>query len=263
MARKPNTRMIGMFMLFGIISFIAIFASFIGQRFSGNKDDMLLMYFEESIKGLNVGSPVLFKGVEIGKVAKIELIADTKDLSFSIPVFVRLGDYQSVIARDGNYKSKRRLLDDLIDKGLRARLISQSYLTGQLAIEFEMFPGTPIEMKNKGEFDGVLEIPTILSPMGEFSKDLQNLPVRQTLDKINDVFAELERQIPVVMPQITKTFDNVNKAVVDNAKVSTAVLVNLSKAADGINNAANSFENLADYLERHPEALLRGKEKVK
>ena len=116
-----------------------------------------------------------------------------------------------------------------------------------------MFPGTPIEMKNKGEFDGVLEIPTILSPMGEFSKDLQNLPVRQTLDKINDVFAELERQIPVVMPQIAKTFDNVNKAV----------LVNLSKAADGINNAANSFENLADYLERHPEALLRGKEKVK
>ncbi len=259
MARKPNTKMIGLFMLVGILCFAGIIAVFVKEHFSVGKDSLILMHFEESIKGLNVGSPVLFKGVEIGKVAKIELIADINDLNFSIPVLVRISKSQRMVATDTD--DNRRILNELIKKGLRARLISQSYLTGQLAIELEMYPDTPAELKNKGNFDGMLEIPTILSPMGALSKDLQELPVRQTLDNINGVFTELGRQIPVVMPQIAKTFENVNKAIVDNAKVSTSALANLSRAADGINDAANSFENLADYLERHPESLLRGKEK--
>ena len=263
MARKPNTKMIGLFMLLGIVSFIMIIGTFVVQRFSGNKEDMLIMYFEESIKGLNVGSSVLFKGVEIGKVAKIEIIADTSTLSFSIPVFVKINNYQKVISKDGEHQENQRLLNELIEKGLRARLISQSYLTGQLAIELEMFPDTPIILKNNDRFKGVLEIPTILSPMGALSKDLRELPIRQTIANVNDAFIALNRQIPVVMPQIAKTFENINKAVADNARVSTSALVNLSKAADGINRAANSFENLTDYLERHPESLLRGKEKVK
>ena len=155
------------------------------------------------------------------------------------------------------------MLNELIEKGLRARLVSQSYLTGQLLIEFEMFPGTPIVLKNNGRYHDVLEIPTILSPMGELSRDLQTMPIRQTLDSINSSFGELSRQLPVLLPQITKTFENVNEVVSNNAKVSTAVLGNLNKAAVSVDNAAKSFENLTDFLERHPEALLHGKEKVK
>ena len=197
MARKPNTKMIGLFMLIGIISFVMIIGTFVVQRFSGNKEDMLIMYFEESIKGLNVGSSVLFKGVEIGKVAKIEIIADTSTLSFSIPVFVKINNYQKVISKDGEHQENQRLLNELIEKGLRARLISQSYLTGQLAIELEMFPDTPIILKNNDRFKGVLEIPTILSPMGALSKDLTSF-VRQIKelhedDEEQDVSIGIER----------------------------------------------------------------------
>ena len=103
--------MIGLFMLIGIISFVMIIGTFVVQRFSGNKEDMLIMYFEESIKGLNVGSSVLFKGVEIGKVAKIEIIADTSTLNFSIPVFVKINNYQKVISKDGEHQENQRQVD--------------------------------------------------------------------------------------------------------------------------------------------------------
>lgn len=263
MAKQPNTRMIGLFMLIGLLSFAVIFGIYLKNNIFTGGRNMLVMYFEESIKGLNVGSSVLFKGVEIGKVAKIELIADADKVSFSIPVFVKMEDYQGIISPDEDYDNKRKLLNELIAKGLRARLVSQSYLTGQLLIEFEMFPGTPIILKNNGRYHDVLEIPTILSPMGELSRDLQTMPIRQTLDSINSSFGELSRQLPVLLPQITKTFENVNEVVSNNAKISTAVLGNLNKAAVSVDNAAKSFENLTDFLERHPEALLRGKEKVK
>lgn len=263
MSKQPNTKMIGFFMLIGILSFVAIFGNYLQKKFFATDRDLLVMNFQESIKGLSVGSSVVFKGVEIGKVAKIELLADVNNLSFSIPVFVKLDDFQGIISKDADFDSKKKLLHELIDKGLRAQLITQNYLTGQLLIEFEMFPNAPIHMVDNPELQDVLEIPTILSPLGELSKDLQSMPIKQSIDNINRVFTELGSQLPILLPQITKTFENVNNVVNDNAKVSAAVLSNLNKAAVSVNDAARSFTNLTDYLERHPEALLRGKEKVK
>ena len=136
MRKQPNTKMIGIFMLSGLAIFIGIILGYITNNYITNKKDMLVMYFEESIRGLNAGSSVVFNGVEIGKVEKIELIANSNNMSFRIPVYVTLsrGDYDTALL-DKSFRSRKELLSKLIEKGLRARLGIQNYITGQLIIE--------------------------------------------------------------------------------------------------------------------------------
>ena len=57
----------------GIILFLFIFSFFLHNKLSVNKNDLMVMFFRESIQGLKVGSPVVFRGVEVGKVVKIDL----------------------------------------------------------------------------------------------------------------------------------------------------------------------------------------------
>ncbi len=251
MRREPNKTMIGAFMLVGIGVLAFIVGSFLEEKLFGDKKEQLVMYFDETIKGLNVGSPVVFQGVEIGKVSKIDLIANPQSLDFSIPVFVRM-NRQSMHSIE-EYHGKEDLLNALIKKGLRARLTTQSYVTGQLMIEFEMLPDTPIVLKNKKP--GIMEIPTTLSPMGELSRGLQTLPIRHSVESFNQFFDHLNAE----MPQIRKIVNKVDKVVSSNSQTSADAVTNFSKAMLNISEAAKSVRNLSDYLERHPEALLKGK----
>ena len=90
MAKQPNRKMIGLFMVFGIVGMLAILGALLQNKLFANKGGEVVMFFDESIKGLSVGSPVVFKGVKVGEVSKIEIMTNTKDLSFSIPVYARM-----------------------------------------------------------------------------------------------------------------------------------------------------------------------------
>lgn len=258
MHREPDKKRIGLFMIIGLTVFAVIIGSFIEKKFFGKDDTLLVMYFDESIQGLNVGSPVVFKGVEIGKVAKIDIVANAGNLQFSIPVYAKMSPNQGINTR-GNYESNQALLNELIAKGLRARLATQSILTGQLLIEFEMLPDTPVVLKNLNPGKRYFEIPTALSAKEALSQGFQRLPFKQSLEKFNTLIDELNTQMPVLLPQINKTFKDIDKVITSNSRASSDALDNFNKAAVNVSEAAKSMRNLADYLERHPEALLKGK----
>ena len=251
MRKEPDKKLVGAFMVVGLLIFLAIIGYFVEEKIYARSRNLVVMFFDESVNGLNVGSPVVFKGVEVGTVAKIALLANTNKLEFSIPVYVRM-EKQGIKAL-GKYDSKQALLDALIEKGLRARLATQSYVTGQLMIELEMLPGTPVVLHpNMAKY---VEIPTALSPMGELSRGLQTLPIRQSVEKFNAFLDGLNAEMPKVRGVIQKT----DRLVSRDLQSVGDVLNNLNNAMIGITDAARSFRNLTDYLERHPESLLRGK----
>lgn len=258
MPKQPDTRLIGLFMTAGVVAFLLIIGSYVSSKVFTDNDNMLVMYFDESIKGLNVGSPVVFKGVEIGKVAKIDLIANAQNLDFSIPVYAKMENRQNITSKDF-FEDKRALLDALIDKGLRARLTSQSYLTGQLMIELEMLPDTPIVMSGHPHNSNVLEIPTVLSPIGELSKGIQDIPIRQSVEKFNKFFDQLNEALPALLPQIKEAAAGMNRLVNDNSQITADTIDNLNRTIIYVGEAAKNLRNFADYIDRHPEALLRGK----
>ena len=150
------------------------------------------------------------------------------------------------------YKDGKEVLDALVRKGLRARLASQSYVTGQLMIELEMLPNTPVSYHADTK---VLEIPTAISTLGELSRGLQKMPLAEGVKNFNDFFEGLNQS----MPEISKIIEDIEKAVSRNRGVSAEVLNNLNKAAISVSKAAKSMQNLTDYLEQNPEALIKGK----
>ncbi len=254
MRNEPNKRLIGLFMIIGISVLTIIFGTFLKSKFYDGDSKTLVMYFEESINGLNVGAPVVFKGVQIGKVVRTELIANPDDLSFSIPVYVKMDSRQS-INYSATYGAKENILNALIKKGLRARLTTQSYLTGQLMIELEMLPDTPVILHSMRQNKNFLEIPTVLSPLGVISKGIQNVPLKASVEQFNKFFASLNEE----MPNIRKVVHSMNKVISGNAAATSETIDNFNEAAINVSQAAKALRNFADYLERHPESLLKGK----
>ena len=250
MQKTPNKKMIGLFTIFGIAIFVIISFLFVGNKILSKNENEIVMYFDESVKGLSIGSSISFRGVEIGKVSKIDLVADTKNLNFSIPVYAILDKNQTFrIFNNGEVKDKKKFLKDLVGKGLKARLMTQSYLTGQLYVELEILPNIPIIFKGSNYYDNVIEIPTILSPLSEISKGFQDLPIRQILNNFNNLLINFDKYSPIL-------FTNINKILLNDIGNTTN---NINKTLNELQNTFKTIRNFIDYLDRHPEALLKGK----
>lgn len=272
MSKQVNAKTVGLFIIIGFFIFFGIIAKFTLNRIMPSQNNLFVMYFQESVKGLNVGSPVVLEGVEIGKVSQIELIANPQTLDFSIPVYIRFNKIREV--NDVSFLGiveKKKMLADMIHRGLRARLATQSYLTGQLMIELIMLPESKVVLKNDPQTRGIPEIPTTLSTIGELSKGFQDLPLREMVDRTNRILSTVETQLPIILPQISqmletvhKTAEEIDKAVPKSNQAfgkMNQTLNNSNRTLNDISNAAKSIRNLADYLERHPESLLKGKGK--
>ena len=89
MRKEPNKKMIGLFLLIGLALFAIITFHFFQNKFADNKNQVV-MFFEESITGLNVGAPIVFKGVQIGQVTGIGIVTDLQTLEFNIPVTAKM-----------------------------------------------------------------------------------------------------------------------------------------------------------------------------
>jgi len=253
MRRKPNNKLIGLFILCGVALFFATVGMFVSDKMMQDGNRLVVMYFSESIKGLDVGSPVVFKGVAIGKVAKIDIITDLKDFDFSIPVYVSFNE-KKISSRQPR-ENAHQVLEELVKNGLRARLVSQNMLTGQLMIELEFVPSADKAVYRSRPGSRIPEIPTVLSQLAELSRGIQELPLRETFKKLNVFLDSLNQQ---VVPQMTKVIDDFG-AIPGRTRTVPETLNNFNKAMQNISSAAKSLGNFADYVERHPESLLRGK----
>ena len=268
MAKKKTYKITGLFVLLGFICLGGIIFHYTSQKFLSDDEDIAVMYFEESINGLSVGSSVVFKGVEVGQVTKINLIFNMNDGTFKTPVFAKFQENKSFKVVDYNDAEPEEQYRKLIEKGLRAKLVSASLLTGQLMIELEMNPDAPAEFKGDGRY---AEIPTEMSSIGVISKDLQEIPLKETMLRFSDIVKKVDEHLPEIMGNINnslpKILENVeqitqkmNTTIEKKSYETSKAVNNFNSTMEDMGKASVSIKNLADYLERHPEALLRGKE---
>ncbi len=282
MQNKKTYKMTGLFVIVGIVSFIGIVFNYVTNKFTPNEDDLVVMYFDESIRGLSVGSSVVFKGVEVGKVKNISLQANLKEGTFKTPVLVLFNIEDSIDAVDSAELDEKQMFDNLIAKGLRAQLISANYLTGQLMIELVMDEKSPVVLRGNGKY---WEIPTIYSAFAQLSKDLEDVPLREILSKLGSILGDIDDNLPTIMksissvsasvdknlPSIMGNIDEVSANISDiTSKVNevmdkkngetTKAVNNFNNTMEEIAKASRSLKNLVDYLERHPEAIIQGKE---
>ena len=260
MKKEPNKKAIGLFLVTGFMLLLAIVGQTIWRKIDNDEKGVFVMYFDESLRGLSEGSPVVFHGVEIGKVVKIKLMADAENLSFQAPVYVRLKPV-ALLKEESLWKRIGRnenLLHELIEKGLRARLATQSYLTGQLMIELVIVPGAPIHEKTELTTSKFPQIPTILSKGEELAKGLDNLQIQKMVNNLNQIMEELSKQLPILMPALSNSAQNLDSTLSKVSKASDETIYNLNRTLSNVSDAAQSIQNLTDYLERHPDSLIKG-----
>lgn len=264
MKKEPNKRAIGLFLVVGFALLLGIIGQSVFHKIHADTKDLAVMYFTESLQGLAEGSPVVFQGVELGKVTRIVLVTNKDDLNFHVAVYVRFKDTE-VISEGSLWEKlwrKEKNLDFLslmIQEGLRARLASQSYLTGQLRIDLVMLPETEINMFESPKQENIPQIPTVLSQKEELVRGLNRIKIQETLEKINVVADSLGKELPVLLPALTNSSKNLDHTLAKVSQSSEQTLSNLNETLYEVSDAARSLQNLADYLQQHPESLIKGK----
>jgi paraquat-inducible protein B len=180
MAKQANKMMIGGFVVIAV-SILAASVVIFGSGDFFKKRNFFVMFFDGSIKGLEVGAPVLFRGVQVGQVSSIVIKADMEANTTYIPVIIEVDPSKWQIkegagAEFGEIGSGERV-KLLIEKGLRAELTTQSLITGKLAIEVSMKPGSPLRLTNLDPEH--VELPTVPSTIAKLGKALEKLDLKK------------------------------------------------------------------------------------
>jgi len=218
------------------------------------------MYFDGSVKGLKVGAPVTFRGVEIGTVSNIAIRANPEDLTTRIPVIVEI-DPASIETTGGSID---KVLPRLIKRGLRAKLSLQSLVTGQLQIELDYMPDTKARLV--GGKTKYTEIPTVTSTMSKFEKELEQIPIQEIGHRVSAVLASIEKFID--NPELGQGVKNLNQTIVDMQKLVKDVnrhvdpLLGSAEAAIGhadelVINVNNQIDPLAASVKKTTDAITR------
>lgn len=213
MRRTANKSLIGAFVVGGIILFVVAFVLLGVGSLSGAKPTAVA-YFQDSVSGLDIGAPVKFRGVTIGKVSQVLLrTVGQAPSDYAIPVVMeftpdlltRRGLDQALIAKEG--------LRGSIEKGLRAKLQQQSVITGVLYVELDYFPDTTYKLHDLKVENA--EIPTLPSNLGALTK-----AVSQTLDQLSRIdFIAITQKVDSILGRIDKgasqiEFDKINQNLV-------------------------------------------------
>ena len=227
MSKPTSKALIGAFVVGAVALLLVAVAIFGSGRFFA-KRPVVVMFFEGSVKGLSVGAPVMFRGVPIGNVTDIRIVGSRRDRSVQIPVYA---EFDPVRFREkdpkGEQVSPLANLADQIASGMRAQLELQSFVTGQLMINVDYFPGTPVVLV--GAEPGVPEIPTIPSTMQRLVKKFEDLPIEEIAQNVNAAVTGVSRLVnsPELAGAITDVSQAANelKALVGNVNRQVGPLV--------------------------------------
>lgn len=228
MSKNANKTLIGAFVVGAVfLLIIAILAFGSGTLFK--RTNKYVLFFDGSIKGLSIGAPVVLRGVKIGAVKDIHLVYDLKIEDLAIPVIIEIES-----SRISNLPKKLSIDDyeELVKTGLHAKLDIQSFITGQLMIALDFRENNTAKLHNIAS--QYPEIPTLPTSPDIFEL-MDDLPINEIADDLEQTVAGLNQLINSEGPY------------------------GLNSTLKELTQAARSIRLLAEYLEIHPEALLKGK----
>jgi paraquat-inducible protein B len=215
------------------------------------------LYFDQSVRGLHVGAPVEFRGIQIGEVRDIKLELDQQTERFRIPVLVAIEPERIAGASGLDPVARRQTLDQLVQAGLRAQLESGSLLTGQLLVQLDMHDGvSPAHIVWQEPYP---QFPTIPTPLEEITSSVTRLAKRLEkvpLDKIGASVDATLQTARATLAQADKTLAAAASMVGPDSPFNTE----LRRALLELSDAARSIGLAADQIERQPSSLIFGKQ---
>lgn len=263
-----------------------------------SESERYVLYFYESLRGLSVGAPVTMLGLPVGEVTAVGL--DYVPKTHGIRTRVEIMTYQyrllrhmgksdvatvKTMSREGRQKIMEQLVEE---KGLRAQLRTGSLISGQLYVALDYFPDAPkarIDWRKEpprfpvapGKTENIeQQLKSILAKLDKVPVEEIGMDLKQSLDALENTLQSANRTLARVdeetLPETKKTLEDLRRAIAAAERVVSSTdntllgpdapaQHELRDALQEIARAARAIRVLADYIERNPESLLRGKHK--
>lgn len=223
-----------------------------------------VLIFDESVRGLTVGSPVDFRGLSAGEVSRIDL--DVRSAGADVTMAVEINLYPERLAHrqreqnahEQNSSNLRQIIDGMVNNGLRAQLRTANLLTGQRYVALDFFPKAKATSMNWEQ--ATPQLPTQPGSLDSLQDQLQSVveAMHRTLEHTDKLVVSIDQK---VIPELSATLINAH----DTLKQAELVLASdsptqlqLRDTLREVGRAAMAVRELADLLERHPQALLTG-----
>lgn len=248
-----------------------------------------VMNFKDSVRGLSVGAPVEFRGIQIGEVSNLRLEFDPENGEPRIPVELDIEPERALdYGFEGGQKTDEavvQLIGDMVQRGLRGRLASGNLVTGALFVDLDFYPDEPAATLAR---DGLLpEIPTVESTLAQITATATQvmdtigaLPLEETVRDLRGLIADTrlavrdfgalanqaDGNIAPVLVQLNKALASADRALTEGE--SALVNVDSLTRPDGdldrlmreLRDAARGIRLFVEFLEKNPEALISGKQ---
>ena len=237
------------------------------------------MVFDQSARGLAPGATVDLLGIDIGRVRSVSLQYDGLRKRFPIEVVadiypMRLGPVRTALMRDAG-GGDVLVLQRLVANGLRAQLRTGNLLTGQLFVALDFLPG-PASKATLAD-DGTLRLPTAPGTLSEIQPQIAEIvhkiskipfddigrDLRTTLSSASSAIRNLTPQAQQALAEVQKTLqraqaslDSLDRNLIDS---NAPVQRNVEETLQELQRTSRALRVLSDYLQQHPESLLRGK----
>jgi len=230
--QRANATRIGLFVIVGLGLLIAAILAVSGDRlFASN--ERAVMHFKGSVYGLQVGAPVVFRGVRLGSVVSIGVVHDTASGRFSIPVVAELD--RNLIDQTQAAAPKTPLsVAALVAQGLTAQLSTQSLLTGLLYVDLDLRvkpvaqpAAAPMAV---GRSDDMVEIPTEATPIQALKEQIEKLNLGQLVNDVSSI-AAATRQF-VAGPKLQQALEDMAQVAADLKRVTARLERRVDPLAD-------------------------------
>jgi paraquat-inducible protein B len=255
MRKRIDPRVIGSFVI-GAVVLIVVGLLFFGPSGLLSETSRYVVYFQGSVKGLNVGSPVRFRGVKVGQVSDISVRVRPSNFEFNIPVIIEIlpSRIQAEGTQQGFFDAVKTTFQgrdpmlSLVEKGLRVQLQLDSLVTGQLYINIDMLPDKPIELS--GHTHDLPELPTINSSFEELSKTVENIPLKELADRLIQSAEGIEKlvnseQLHLSINRLDETTQQLNKFL---TALNTNVVPLVQNFQQTLDQAQQTMQNLDNRL---------------
>lgn len=251
---RPSATLIGTFVL-GALALVVAGVLFFGSGMLREQRFTAVSFFDASVQGLRVGAPVTFRGVPVGEVKSMGVRVNPRTGDSIIQVNMEL--VPGMVTLYGLPKPQSAtLVTSLVNEGLTAQLVKQSFVTGLLSVELSFRPGA--EVSRLGD-TSLPEVPTVPGDLEGLAKQLQTVDIAAVLDSLQRTLAAAEpvlRQAPSVLSSLERTLNTTEREVGASSASLRETLAAMRTLATTLDrDGATTLAAFRDTLERADATL--------
>jgi len=252
MAKEANKTLIGAFVLGAAALIVVGILLFGGGRFFKQSIEFVA-YFDGSVKGLGVGSKVQLKGITVGQVKDVRLLFNQDNLSFINRVIIKtapgkvsgfsdIGDALTIQEYDSE-----EIIDGLINRGLRAKLDVESFITGKSMVVLDFLPESRIKLR--GIEPEYIEIPTVPTDLEKFAKTISQLPLEDLVFQTRNAVAGIDDLVR--SPELKEAIQALNQTLKNAEKLVANIENRVNPIASRLEETLKDYGKLARNVDVH------------